>query len=243
MISKQQIKFINSLHYSKYRLKHNCFIAEGVHVVNDFIQSDFIVKNIFSTKEYDEVINTKSIIIPKHELSKISVLKNPSSVLAVINKPTWSYDLNNLINTNKIIILDSISDPGNMGAIIRTADWYGIKDVYISNNCVDVFSPKVVQSTMGSLCRVRVYNVDLQKILKDLKQLSIPCYGATLSGKSIYKIKKPSVCALVFGSESHGINPALLDYLDEQITIPTQNNLIDSLNVSVAFGIILSEFR
>jgi len=243
MISKQQIKFINSLHHSKYRLRHNCFIAEGMHVVNDFIQSDFIIKSVFSTIEYDQIINANSIVVSKSELAKISVLKNPSSVLAVIHKPKWTYDLNKLINTNRIIILDSISDPGNMGTIIRTADWYGIKDIYISNNCVDVFSPKVVQSTMGSLCRVRLYSVDLSIIFKDLKRLSVPCYGATLSGKSVYAIKKPPVCALVFGSESHGIMPTYLDYLDEQITIPTKNSFIDSLNVSVSFGIILSEFR
>ena len=242
MISKQQIKFINSLKYNKYRLKHNCFVAEGVHLVSEFLQSNFSIKNIFSTKEYIDTFQAKCDVVTPKELSKISFLKNSSCVLSIISRPIWNYDKKYLVKQKKIIILDSISDPGNMGTIIRTADWYGINTIYVSKNCVDVFSPKVVQSTMGSLSRVKIYSVDVVQIIQDLKKIDVPCYGATLSGKSVYSIKKPSNLGLVFGSESHGISAPVLDVLDEEIVIPAKNHSIDSLNVSVAFGIILSEF-
>jgi len=244
MISKQKIKFITSLRYSKYRLKYNCFVIEGPHLVNEFINSDFKVHSCFSTKEWAKNYQANNMeVITQDELEKISFLKNPSNVLAIVYKNNLKFDVNKIMQDNRIILLDSISDPGNMGSIIRTADWFGIDSIYLSKTCVDVFNPKVVQATMGSLSRVKVYVVDLETILKKIKQNNIISYGASLSGTSIYKIDNKKQCALVFGNESRGISLKINKLLDQEILIPSKNTNIDSLNVSVAFGIILSEFR
>jgi len=243
MLSKQQIKFINSLKHNKYRLKYNCFVAEGHHVVNEFIKSDFKLKLIVSTKEWQVKSQLKTLVVDKKTLKRISFLKTASSVLAVFFKPNTILKLDDLLLPKQIVLLDSISDPGNMGSIIRTADWYGVKEVFVSKESVDVFNPKVIQSTMGSLSRVKIHVVDLVQLLIQIKKKKVPCFGATLLGCDVYDIEKPDYCALVFGSESHGISKEVKKLLDKEILIPSKNKLIDSLNVSVAFGIILSEFR
>ena len=244
MISKQTIKFISSLKHSKYRLKYNCFVAEGTHLVSEFINSKFKIHSIYATKSFvdDKQFNNISIV-SQRELSRISSLKNPSNILAVIYRPNYKLEINKVMQHKKIILLDSISDPGNLGSIIRTADWFGVNSIYVSMECVDVFNPKVVQATMGSLSRVHVIKVDLALLLNKIKKNNIICYGASLSGESIYNCKKSTQCAIVLGSESHGISQKILTLLDEEILIPSKNKSIDSLNVSVAFGIILSEFR
>ena len=244
MISKQTIKFISSLRQNKYRLKYHCFIAEGEHVVSELINSDFKIHSIFSTNEWHQKKVTDNIArITKSELARISALKNPSDLLAVVHKPTQEIDFSNLLKEKTIVFLDSVSDPGNMGSIIRTADWFGIKCIYLSENCVDIFNPKVVQATMGSLARVKILTGPLIEALDKVKQDRIPCYGASLSGHNLYKLKKPKKCAIVFGNESHGISHDIQAILDKEILIPSKNKYIDSLNVAVSFGIILSEFR
>ena len=244
MISKQTIKFISSLKHSKYRLKYNCFVAEGIHLVSEFINSKFKIHSIYATQALvgDNQFNNISIV-SQRELSRISSLKNPSNILAVIYRPDYKLEINKVMQHEKIILLDSISDPGNLGSIIRTADWFGVNSIYVSMECVDVFNPKVVQATMGSLSRVRVFKVDLALMLNKIKKNNIICYGASLSGESIYNCKKSTQCAIVLGSESHGISKKILTLLDKEVLIPSKNKSIDSLNVSVAFGIILSEFR
>jgi len=244
MISKQTIKFISSLKHSKYRLKYNCFVAEGPHLVSEFINSKFKIHSIYATQAFvDENQFNNISIVSQRELSRISSLKNPSNILAVIYRPNYKLEINKVMQHKKIILLDSISDPGNLGSIIRTADWFGVNSIYVSMECVDVFNPKVVQATMGSLSRVRVIKVDLALMLNKIKNNNIICYGASLSGQNIYNFKKSSQCAIVLGNESNGINKKILTLLDEEILIPSKNKSIDSLNVSVAFGIILSEFR
>jgi len=243
MISKQQVKFINSLKYNKYRLKYDCFLIEGMHIVKEFINSNFKIQSIFSTTELTSSYEGDVNLISYKELQRISCLDNPSSILAIVKRPKYIFKGKDIEAQNRIILLDEISDPGNMGSIIRTADWYGVRSIYISNTSVDVFNPKVIQATMGSLTRVKVYRVSLEKVLCEIKNQNIPCYGATLSGENLYDLEKPSRCALIFGNESHGINPVLSPFLDKQIIVPPKHKKIDSLNVAVAFGIILSEFR
>jgi TrmH family RNA methyltransferase len=243
MLSKQQIKFINSLKHNKYRLKYNCFVAEGSHVVNEFIKSNFKLKLIISTNEWQIKSKVKTLVVDKKTLKKISFLKTASSVLAVFYKPDTILRLDDFVIQKYTILLDSISDPGNMGSIIRTSDWYGVKEIFVSKESVDVFNPKVIQSSMGSLSRVRVHAIDVIQLLTQLKKKQVPCFGATLLGEDVYDMQKPDCCALVFGSESHGISKEVKKLLDKEILIPSKNKLIDSLNVSVAFGIILSEFR
>ena len=244
MISKQKIKFISSLKHNKYRLKSNCFIAEGEHVVNSFIDENFEIKFIFSTNDLSDVYQKLSYsMITKKDLHRISCLKNPSNILAVIVKKKIDFTLKNIHKEFPVILLDGVSDPGNMGSIIRTADWFGVNSIYLSEDCVDVFNPKVVQATMGSLARVSTYRLNLPNLVSNLKKESVTCYGACLSGENIYSLKKQSRSALVFGNESRGISLKLKEKLDKKILIPSKNKFIDSLNVAVSFGIILSEFR
>tara|TARA_B100001250_G_scaffold411192_1_gene439294 strand:+ start:4437 stop:5171 length:735 start_codon:yes stop_codon:yes gene_type:complete len=244
MISKQTIKFISSLKHAKYRLKYNCFVVEGSHLVTEFINSNFKIHSIYSTQAWSDNNQTDNVfIVNQRELSRISSFKNPSNVLAVIYKKNQEILFNKLIQEKQIILLDSISDPGNLGSIIRTADWFGVKSIFVSMECVDSFNPKVVQATMGSLSRVQIIQVDLEDVLRKIKKKNIICYGASLSGENIYHCKKSKPNAIVFGSESHGISEKIKRLLDKEILIPSKNESIDSLNVSVAFGIILSEFR
>lgn len=244
MLSNQNIKFISSLRYSKYRLKYNCFVVEGTHLVDEFINSDYKIHSVFATQEcFSSYQNQNIQIITKGELKRISFLKNPSNVLAVVYRKKSLFSASQLINKKQLVLLDGISDPGNMGSMIRTADWFGIKSLYLSKNCVDVYNPKVVQSTMGSLSRVNINCVDLKMLIDQIKQQGITCYGASLSGEDLYQIKMKSNCAIVFGNESHGISVEIKKILDKEILIPTENKQIDSLNVAVSFGIILSEFR
>tara|TARA_B100000902_G_scaffold330843_1_gene328002 strand:- start:628 stop:1362 length:735 start_codon:yes stop_codon:yes gene_type:complete len=244
MISNQNIKFISSLRYSKYRLKYNCFVVEGSHLVDEFINSDYKMHSIFATPEWVSSYKNNSVhIINKAELKRISFLKNPSNVLAVVYRKKSLFNLGQITNKNQLILLDGISDPGNMGSMIRTADWFGVNSLYLSKKCVDVYNPKVVQSTMGSLSRVSINLVDLKMVIEQIKQKGIICYGASLSGEDLYQIKIKKKCAIIFGNESHGISAEIKKILDKEILIPTKNKQIDSLNVAVSFGIILSEFR
>ncbi|MBF26005.1 MAG: RNA methyltransferase [Flavobacteriales bacterium] len=244
MLSKQNIKFISSLRYSKYRLKYNCFVVEGPHLVDEFINSDYKIHSIFSTdKGFTYNQNENVTFITKAELKRISYLKNPSNVLAVVYRKKTHFDIDQFVHHEQIVLLDSISDPGNMGSMIRTADWFGLQSLYLSKECVDVYNPKVVQSTMGSLSRVSIHIIDLKILIKKMKQQGIICCGATLLGESIYKLKIKNNYAIIFGNESHGISLEIKKLLDKEILIPTKNKQIDSLNVAVSFGIILSEFR
>jgi len=243
MISKQKIKFISSLRHNKYRLKFNCFIAEGEHVVNSFMCSDFQIESVFATKTWiDSNKSCNASLVTQKEIGRISCLKNPSNVLAIISKPNQKYKNKEFNAIYPIVLLDGVSDPGNMGSIIRTADWFGINSIYLSEQCVDVFNPKVVQATMGSLARVNIYRVNAKHFLSELKQQDVTCYGACLSGTDLSKVNKVSKAAIVFGSESHGISSEIKKLLDEKILISGKNQQVDSLNVAVAFGIILSDF-
>lgn len=242
MISKSQIKFINSLKHNKYRLKYNCFVAEGVNVINEFIKFGFEIQVVFAIN--DSLLICDNVqIITKNDLRKISFLKNPSNSLAIFKRPKLDSDLKNINHEAVSIILDGVSDPGNMGTIIRTADWFGIENIYMSKESSDVYNPKVIQSTMGSLARVKIHRVSLVTLLKNMKKNNIICYGATLSGSNVFQLNKPDYCALVFGNETHGISHDILELIDEEVSVPSKNKHVDSLNVSVAFGIILSEFR
>jgi TrmH family RNA methyltransferase len=244
MISKQQIKFINSLKRNKNRLQSNCFISEGVNILEDLFKSDFSIETLFATKEWSLKNPTKECnIINLQALKKISSLKSPNDVLAIVTRKNYLYNKSIIQKNKKIILLDNISDPGNMGTIIRTADWFGYDHIFVSNKCVDCYNPKVVQSSMGSIFRVSISKVNPLDFLLDTASLGIKSFGASLSGENIYDIIMPDKYVMVFGSESHGISIDVQSMLDEQLSIPSNNDSIDSLNVSVAFGIILSEIR
>ena len=238
MLSKTKIKYINSLQLKKHRESEGFFIVEGEKSVLEFVRSDFQISELFGTEEFLErykgklrSINTQTATT--NELHQAGTYKSNNAARAIIKIPVrqgWSWTMEEYT-----LALDSINDPGNLGTIIRLADWYGIKDILISKGSVDPFSPKVVNSSKGSLSRVRVHVVDL---LDALEQFTGALYVADLKGENVhsYSFKKGGV--ILMGSESHGISEALLKLPYKKITIPSLGEA-ESLNVAVATGIII----
>jgi len=245
MLSKARIKLITQLKQKKFREINNMFIAEGSINVTDFIKSGINVIGLFATDKWmqtneQNIANKNLTLVSTKELKKISALSSPSEVLAILSLPITN-DVNNISIENLTLALDSISDPGNLGTIIRTADWFGIKQIFCSSNTVDAYNPKVVQATMGSLARVEVIHTDLKKLFTN-KPKNLPIFGAVLNGEPITKFKPQENGIILIGSEAHGISNELLPYITQKITIPSVNqnlsNNLESLNASVANAII-----
>lgn len=246
MISKAKIKFLQSLRQNKFRKEHNAFIAEGSINVCDFLKGPLQVKEIYGRRSWLEehkylVQGVPAEVVTETELGKISALKNPSEVVAVVEKPEYKLPDPNHIR-NYILALDNLRDPGNMGTIIRTADWFGIHDIICSKETVDSFNPKVVQATMGSLARVRVHHISLTDFfIKKPEDLKV--FGATLTGNPIDSASKPGKGILLIGSEAHGISEVLYPFIDEQIRIPSaKDSGAESLNAAVATALVCYEF-
>ena len=241
MITKNQVKYIQSLGQKKSRDEENCFIAEGPKLVNELMTaSNCRIAQFYVLKEWiDEHANAKDhgevIEVSAAELEKISQLTTPNQVLAVVEKIQWKNEP--IVKGAISLVLDTIQDPGNMGTIIRLADWFGVKTIFCSSDCVDVYNPKVVQASMGSISRVRVEYTDILSLLKDNKEVSI--YAAILNGRDVTKMEKINDGMIVIGNESKGINEEILNLANVQITIPRKGKA-ESLNAGVATGIILS---
>lgn len=235
MISKNQIKNITRLQQKKYRQQEGLFIAEGVKVINEFLNSTFKLVDLFTTKTFNVENET---LITEAELKKISALKTPNTALAVFEIPKLS-----LIESKGLIVaLDALRDPGNLGTIIRLCDWFGVKQLLCSKETVDCFNPKVVQATMGSLTRVNVFYIDLNHYLEETKQT---VFGAFMDGENVYASNLPADGILVLGNEANGISQSIEKQVNQRISIPRFGDLqaTESLNVATAGAILLSEFR
>ncbi len=247
MLSKARIKQINQLKQKKQRELQGMFLVEGSINVTDFLKSRTGLVELFATDNWLQSINItnipdyKTTIVSPKELSKISSLKSSPQVLAIFYLPQKSNSINKIETNSLVIALDGISNPGNLGTIIRTADWFGIKCIYCSKNTVDAYNPKVVQASMGSLARIKIMYTDLEILFKN-KPTDLPIFGAVLVGSPINKIGKQKNGVILVGSEAHGISGELLPYITHKITIPTLNNdatnKLESLNASVANAII-----
>ena len=241
MLSKNQIKLINSLHQKKYRNKHELFIVEGKKSVTEFLQSSFKLESLFVLENHkddnQDVIN-KTIEVTYNELKKISALKNPNQVLAVFHIPKNDV----LLNNDLTLALDDVKDPGNLGTIIRLCDWFGIKQLVCSKETVDCYNPKVVQASMGSLTRINIVYTDLSEFISN-SNLSI--YVSLMNGDNIYQSNLPKEAIIVMGNEANGISNEIISLATNKISIPRFGNLhqTESLNVATATSIILSEFR
>lgn len=250
MLSKARIKIIQSLKLPKFRNQNELFVAEGSTSVLDFIKGGIQVDEIYASPEWldkhsKRLKGIKQQEVNEKELKKISSLKNPSEVVCVFRMP--DHQIPDLKNFDELaLILDDIRDPGNLGTIIRTADWFGIKHIFCSTNTVDQFNPKVVQATMGSLGRVKIHYVDLDQLLKE-KPDFIPVFGAVMHGDNITELPKPQRAFIVIGNESRGISDKIEKILDHKITIPQAGpggkSSPESLNASIATAIICYEFR
>ncbi|HLG03653.1 MAG TPA: RNA methyltransferase, partial [Bacteroidia bacterium] len=215
-------------------------------------QSSFHVETVYASPDWLRIHDktaraAKEIITTGSDaMTRISSLVSPPEVLAVARIPDYSPDIT-LLRKNCVLLLDGIRDPGNMGAIIRIAEWFGISDIICSPDCAEIWNPKVVQASMGSVLRVRAHEKNLPEFLRSaIKKGSPPVYGAYLEGKSIYKTTFPQNCWLVIGNESSGISRELEDFITEKITIPPflqVGNRPESLNAAIATAIICAEIR
>ncbi|NGM72014.1 TrmH family RNA methyltransferase [Sphingobacterium sp. SGL-16] len=242
MLSKAQISLITSLQNKKFRLQHQIFVVEGIKSVLEFVNSSYKVQKIYATPQALTKLekiphNIKLEEVTEGEFQKISSLKNPQGALALVELPQ-----NNKLDIAQLrgkhhIVLDDVQDPGNLGTIIRTAEWFGIKNIICSIGTVDAFNPKVVQATMGSLSRVQIYYVDLEKFIEET---TLPTFGALLKGQSIYETAFGSEGLIIMGNEGNGIRPSLIPKIDKTVTIPRIGEA-ESLNVAVATTIFCSE--
>lgn len=239
MISKQQQKYVQSLHNKKYRTEYGKFLVEGEKGILEILNSEYEIENIFCTENFQEKVpaDTKFRafnICKEEEIQAISTFKTNNSGVAVVNQKKITATTETTEN-QIVLILDDIKDPGNLGTIIRLADWYGIKDIYCSQNTVEFYNPKVIASTMGSFARVSAHYVDLESFISQQK---IPILGAFLGGENIHHLTVKKPFGLVIGSESHGISTAVEKLISIKITIPRVGTA-ESLNAAVATGIIL----
>lgn len=238
MVSKNQIKLINSLQQKKYRKLHNLFIAEGKKVIQELIDANFNLELLFVTKEnlFDQ--KHRPELISDSDLKKISALTTANDCLAVFKIK----DVNFKTNSDLELALDNIKDPGNMGTIIRLCDWFGISKIVCTEETVDIYNPKVVQATMGSLARVEVLYTNLTNYLKNC---DVEIFGTFMEGTNIYKTELPTKGIIVMGNEANGISAEIENLVTQKISIPRFGNLqqTESLNVATATAIILSEFK
>ncbi|MEN2399723.1 RNA methyltransferase [Flavobacterium sp. MC2016-06] len=239
MVSKNQIKLISSLHQKKQRSANQLFFAEGVKVIQELLQSNFELEHLYTTlNDFEAVQASKRTLINEQELKKISALSTPNTCLAVFKIPAE----NPIIDSGLILALDDIRDPGNLGTIMRLCDWFGITQIICSKETVDIYNPKVVQATMGSITRVNVSYVDLKTFLTQTK---LPVFGTFMDGENIYRSNLPQDAIIIMGNEGNGISVEIEKMITSRITIPRFGVLqkTESLNVASATAIVLSEFK
>ena len=236
-LSKNHLKLITSLSQKKYRQKHKLFAVEGVKVVHEFLNSSFELDILFSTETSFSHLNNY-FEISEQELNKISTLKTPNKVLALFKIP----EQQRVAPAGLIIALDTINDPGNLGAIIRLCDWFGVEQLVCSKETVDCYNTKVIQASMGSLTRIVIHYTDLKEYFEGL---SIPIFIADMEGENIYNTELPSSAVLVMGNEASGVSDSIRNIVDAKISIPRFGNYqqTESLNVATATAILLSEFK
>jgi RNA methyltransferase, TrmH family len=238
MLIKSQVKYIQSLSHKKLRDSEGVFVAEGPKLINELLSARLPLMELFAVKEWIEVqkpLPAAVTEISHGELERISQLQTPNQVLGIFKKPDFS--ANKPLRNTISIMLDTIQDPGNLGTIIRCADWFGISQVFCSTDCADAWNIKVVQATMGSIARVQVAYGSLEQWLE--QAADIPTYAAVLEGTDLRKHPHINEGIIIIGNESKGISDAVLARCSNRITIP-RHGQAESLNAAVATGIILS---
>jgi TrmH family RNA methyltransferase len=237
MLTTHKIKIIQSLDKKKFRQKYNLFVVEGNKNIRELQFSAYKIKEIFSIQPQElDFLEAEKILINEMELRKISFLQNPKDSLAICEIKE-----SNLIENCKIqLVLDGIQDPGNMGTIIRLADWFGIEQIICSQDTVDFYNPKVIQATMGSFTRTNIVYTDLEEFLKNTENTNL---GTDMDGADIYNFEFPEKMNIILGNEGNGIRETTEKLLHHKITIPRfgKKQSTESLNVSMAAGIILGE--
>lgn len=248
MISKNKIKYIHSLEQKKTRRQEGVFVAEGFKVVGDMMAAGHKPQFIVATAEWlrNNPVECETCEVTDEELRKTSLLQHPQQVLATFPLPSYSISTEDIAKGNSLYLaLDGVQDPGNLGTIIRIADWFGIDTILCSRDTVDAFSPKVVQATMGSIARVHIIYCDLAEYLTSLPT-GTPIYGTLLDGENIYDKSLSNRGIIVMGNEGNGISPAIRSLVNERLLIPSfppDRPTAESLNVAIATAIVCAEFR
>ena len=242
MLSKSQINLLKSLQHKKFRREQGLFLVEGHKSIAEFVNSAYQIEAVYHTNAFDpkvlklsQKINLCEISVT--ELEKISSLKTPQEVLAQIKIPKWPFLQLEELKGKFSLVLDGIQDPGNLGTIIRIADWFGIGNIVCSDDTVDAYNPKVVQACMGSLARVKVHYTSLADFLGEIK---LPLFGALLDGKNIYDVNFGTEGLILMGNEGSGIRPEIQKLVGEAVTIPRIGGA-ESLNVAIATALFCSE--
>jgi RNA methyltransferase, TrmH family len=248
MISKNKIKFIQSLSRKKEREETGLFIAEGEKLISELVKANYPVETILTTNNITPSINPKYqevFVITEEEMKKISLLKTPSSILAILRQPS-PLKIPSELPSDLILVLDNIQDPGNFGTIIRIASWFGIRSIICSDNCVDCYNPKVIQATMGAIAHIQIYYSSLPDFFVQARNENRAIFGTYLEGENIYTSQLYQNGIIVMGNEGKGISNELEQFINRKIVIPSFSiggMNIESLNVSVATAIVCSEFR
>ena len=251
MLSKNKIKLIQSLNRKKDRDESGLFLVEGNKMVEEALRSEYQIETLVCTAQFADQhpeIRSKAkeiIIADKDLIQKASLLQNPQEALAIVIQPELNTPEMNL-NTELCLALDFIQDPGNLGTILRIADWFGINTVICSENTVDVFNPKVVQASMGAIFRIKTSYTNLESFLLEASKSQIPVYGTFMDGNNIYTESLTKNGIIVFGNEGNGISDQIAQLVNRRIAIPTFStnpNKAESLNVAIAASICCSEFR
>lgn len=242
MITKNTIKLIQSLKQQKYRKEQQLLVVEGRKMVAELMDSGFDVVGLYATERYLEVNETHFDgleTVTEVQMEQMSGQDTAPGILAVARQPKST-----VIDDKSpvVLALDGIANPGNMGTIIRTADWFGIRNIVCSTDCVEIWNPKVIQATMGSIFRMNIVETDLEAYLAKNKSEGKAIYGALLNGENLFEKHGKMEGIVVIGSESHGIRPNILPLITHPITIPrAEGSLTESLNASVAAAIIMAE--
>jgi TrmH family RNA methyltransferase len=246
MLSKAKIKEIRSLEIKKFRDEQGLFVAEGNKLVADMLHAfecKWLIAHASWMATQGDIPVEELLLAEKGDMHKISFLKTPQDVVAVFKKPSYLLDDANP-ESQLVLVLDCVQDPGNLGTIIRLADWFGIGHVICSEDTADLYSPKTIQATMGALIHVKVHYTGLGKYITRYK--NIPVYGTFLDGKSIYKEELASHGIIVMGNEGNGIRPEIASLIKDRLYIPSypsSRKTVESLNVAMATAIVCAEFR
>ena len=261
MISKNRLKYLKSLKVKKHRIKSNQILIEGLRLIDESIQSGASIELIYYTREFSanpnnkmfiNLVNNKNIFVEEINNEGINELTDSISnqgIIALVNMDVAGTfnkliydDKIKLINEDYQLILESIADPGNLGNILRTADWFGMRSIYLSDDCTDPYNAKVIRSAMGAHFYLNIIQINIINHIQYLKENDFIIFGADIDGDSIYNVDIPKKCAIILGNEAHGISDNLRKLIDYNITIPKKGN-IESLNVSMAAGIIMSHIN
>jgi len=246
MINKNKIKFIRSLEKKKFRIEFACFLAEGNKLVADllpFFECEYLLAKASWLAMQGDIYAKELVVAEEGDIEKVSLLKSPQDVLAVFHRPEYVLD-NESLKNELSLVLDGIQDPGNLGTIIRLADWFGINRVICSPDSADVYNPKTIQATMGAIARVKVFYISLPEWLSDME--GVPVYGTFLEGKNIYTESLSSSGLIVMGNEGNGVSASVENRITHKLYIPNyppESETTESLNVATATAIVCSEFR